>query len=103
MTEPGVMLTRLDMQCAIDFGITPDCDCAHEHWHLGDAGTCLDLHLEDDGSCHVILFLEEDEIHTHYVGLTSIDQVRPLAMVWAAPFIGEHYPLAALQPKEGEG
>jgi hypothetical protein len=92
MIKAEVMKITLEMQCAMDFGLVPECGCPHEHWHIDNC--CLDIHFEPDGQCHVLLYAEEDEeAETHFEGVTSIDQARPLAMAWA---------LDALQPKEND-
>lgn len=84
------MQAVLDMQCAADFGLLPECACPYQHWHIGQSGCCLDIHFEADGSCHAILFTGDgDEDETLFHGLSSIEQARPLAMAWAAPIIGE--------------
>lgn len=84
------MFIEADMACATGFGLLPDCDCPHEHWHVGQGRCCLDIHFESDGSCHVLLLGDESfEDDTTFTGLGSIDEARPLALAWAAPKIGE--------------
>ena len=79
------MHAELNMACAEQFGMLPDCNCPHEHWHIGQARFCLDLHFEDDGSCHVLLMDDDGEdIETDFTGHASIDTVRPLALAWAS-------------------
>jgi len=85
-----MMRRELDMQCPIDFGTTPDCDCPYEHWHVGQAGTCLDIHFEADGSVHVTLDSGEWDAETTIHGAASLDDVRDDAFVWAASKIMEN-------------
>lgn len=72
----------LDMRCAELFGYTPDCGCPHEHWHVGKAGCCLDVHFEADGSAHVILDAGDFDDETTFRGLTDIDAARAAAFQW---------------------
>jgi hypothetical protein len=81
------MKAVLDMECPVEFGTVPDCDCAYEHWHIG-VGHCLDIHFEPDGSIHVLLGGGDFENETVLHG-PSLDAVRDEAFAWAAPLIGE--------------
>lgn len=83
-----------DDQCNVEFGTVPDCDCPHEHWHIG--GVCLDVHIEEDGSGHSIL--GNDDWQLGVKGVESIDEMRAIAFAWAS----QKYGLAALSAPQGE-
>lgn len=83
--------TDLDMQCPVEFKTVPDCDCPFEHWHVGRAGCCLDVHVEEEGYTHAILSTGDDEFEKVFHGADTLDKGRPLAMSWAATMIGESY------------
>jgi len=79
----------LAMECPPFFGTMPDCDCPWEHWHIGNAGCCLDVHFEEDRSVHVILQAGDLEHETTLHGVPDLGRARELAFAWAAPLIGE--------------
>lgn len=91
------MKRELAMECPVEFGTVPDCDCPYEHWHIGHAGCCLDIHLEEDGSVHVILETGDWDRETSFLGLSSLDEARERAFVWAGQQIGEAVPRAMTQ------
>lgn len=78
------MKAELDMQCPQEFGTMPECDCPFEHWHIN--GVCLDIHFEDDGSCHVLIDSGEADDEMTLEGMASLDEARPLAFAWAERF-----------------
>lgn len=82
----------MDMQCPVEFDTLPDCTCPHEHWHIGHAGCCLDIHFEEDGSVHVTLdaYDWQDEIVLH--GVSTLAEASAIALAWGAGKIGETYP-----------
>lgn len=86
------MRILLDMQCPKDFGTEPDCACPYEHWHIGVAGCCLDIHVEEEGYTHIILGTGDDEFEHTLPGVTCLETARPLAMAWAAEMICEVRP-----------
>lgn len=78
------MKTHLAMECAEEFGIKPDCDCPHEHWHLVDFGACLDIHFEPDNSVRILLLgSEEFEAETTLTNIPTIAGARGPAFAWA--------------------
>jgi len=85
----GGLRAVLDALCNREMGTEPDCDCAHEHWHIGAAGACLDIHVEPEGWTHCILDLGDvgHEIELH--GITTLDQARGIAFLWAATITGD--------------
>lgn len=83
-----------DDQCNVEFGTVPDCDCPHEHWHIG--GVCLDVHIEDDGSGHSIL--GNDDWQLEVKGVESIDEMRAIAFAWSS----QKYGFASLSAPQGE-
>lgn len=82
------MRATLAMSCPVEFGTMPDCDCPFEHWHIGRAGTCLDVHLEEDGTAHFFLDTGDSDAEIEMPAMT-LEQARTEAFRWAAPLIGE--------------
>lgn len=78
----------LDMQCPVEFGTMPDCKCPHEHWHIGPAGACVDIHVEDEGYTHVMLDMGDlgHEVHLH--GVSTLEAAKPIAFLWASTVLG---------------
>lgn len=85
------MKRELSMDCPVEFGTIPDCDCPYEHWHVGISNTCLDIHFEDDGSVHVTLDASDWEAETIFHGATCLADIREYAFSWAAQQIGASY------------
>lgn len=85
-------------ECCDEMRTNPECDCPHEHWHIGAAaGSCLDVHLEDDGSAHIIFDCGDDNRELTVKGVNGIEEARALAFGWLDGFIkptGRH-PVAA--------
>jgi hypothetical protein len=75
-----------DDQCNIEFGTVPDCNCPHEHWHVN--GVCLDVHIEEDRSGHIILTVEDDPIELSVGGLKDFAELRGIAFAWATCRLG---------------
>ncbi len=86
------MHAELDMKCPADFGTLPDCDCPFQHWHIGGALTCLDVHFEEDASVHLRLYTGDYEAETILMGMSSLEQALPFAFRWAASLIGDEFP-----------
>jgi len=80
----GTLLTRLHVvlapECEEEFDTAPDCECPHEHWHVGRAGACLVLHIEDDGSGHIVLDWGDDSRSLSVTGVRSLDELRDMAL-----------------------
>jgi hypothetical protein len=94
-----------DDQCNVEFGTVPDCDCPHEHWHVN--GVCLDVHIEEDGTGHIILTLEDDPIELQISGVANIDEARAIGWAWAAKRLclatTDALSLSAASMRAGEG
>lgn len=69
-----------DDQCNVEFGTVPDCDCPHEHWHVG--GICLDVHIEEDRTGHAIL--GNDDWQLEVSGVENLDEMRAIAFAWTS-------------------
>jgi hypothetical protein len=70
--------------CNAEFGAEPDCDCPSEHWHVGSAGACLEMHLEPDGSAHCAIFAGDWETEAGFQNISDIEALRSIAFRWAA-------------------
>lgn len=85
------MRTVLDLKCPVDYGTVPDCACPYEHWHIGIAGCCLDIHVEEEGYTHIILNTGDDEFEHTLPDVACLEAARPLAMAWASQIICESH------------
>lgn len=74
-----------------DPAVAPDCDCPFEHWHVGEAPTCLDIHFEEDGSVHARIDAGDWEAEVFFKDVHAMEQARVLAFEWAASKLGETY------------
>lgn len=73
----------LAMDCPIEFRTMPDCACPYEHWHLMSlAGSCLDVHLEEDGSAHFRFDGDGIEVELTVDGCTDLGEARQRAFAW---------------------
>ncbi len=73
----------LTPECCAENGTVPDCACPHEHWHIGAAaGSCLDVHLEEDGSAHITFDWGDCEREILVTGIAGMDEARAIAFGW---------------------
>lgn len=80
---PAHWRATLAPECCIENGTMPDCSCPHEHWHIGAAaGSCLDMHLEEDGSVHITLAWGDDDRELEAKGAVGVHEARAIAFGW---------------------
>lgn len=78
----------LASECCAENGTVPDCPCPHEHWHLAAAaGSCLDVHLEEDGSAHITFDWGDDSRELIATGVDGLAEARSLAFGWLSGFV----------------
>lgn len=77
----------LDMRCAEQSGYVAECACPHEHWHVGRAGCCLDVHFEDDGLVRVLLDAGDFDDEVEFSDLADMEAARAAAFAW---FVGKY-------------
>lgn len=84
-------------ECCDEFDTNPDCACPHEHWHVGRAGTCLDIHIEEEGYTHLTIDFGDGSHEVELHGISTLDAARPIAFLWAGTILGQ-----TLSPLSGE-
>jgi hypothetical protein len=78
----------LHPECCAEFSAEPECACPHEHWHIAAAAnSCLDVHLEEDGSAHIIFDCGDWDRELTVQGVSGIEEARACAFGWLSSFI----------------